>query len=96
MRHPLIQQLFDFRVLHVVKRGISAKDQAGKRFDVYAIDYGCYVELLTTSEAPAHLFVDDDGKSVDVPMDDYRSIRRAVLTLSDFDNWKSPSQPAMA
>jgi hypothetical protein len=91
-KQQLIQQLFDCRVLHVVKRGISAKDEPGKRFDVYAIDYGCYVDLLTTSDSPKHLFEDGEGQSVEVPLDDYRSIRRAVLNLKEFENAQKTQQ----
>jgi hypothetical protein len=52
--------------------------------DVYKLDYGCYVDLLTTQNAPRGLLPDDEAKSgfVDVPPDDYRSIRRAILDLS--------------
>ncbi|WP_055553782.1 hypothetical protein [Streptomyces sp. NBRC 110028] len=37
--------LFDARVLHIVRRGYSAQDQPGERFDVWVIDYGAYVDL---------------------------------------------------
>ncbi|MBU0596325.1 hypothetical protein KJ567_06550, partial [Candidatus Bipolaricaulota bacterium] len=88
MRSDLIRSLYDARVLHVIKKGVSSRDHAGVRFDVYAIDYGCYVELLTTARAPAGLFeVDGDDVSgfVEVPADDYRSIRRAILDLARFE-----------
>lgn len=87
-RHPLIDALFDSRVLHLVKRSVSAHDQPGVRYDVYKIDYGCYVDLLTTQKAPQGLLpVDDPGEGaayVDVPPDDYRAIRRAILDLDEF------------
>lgn len=87
-RHPLIDALFDSRVLHLVKRGVSAHDQPGVRYDVYKIDYSCYVDLLTTQKAPqGFLPVDDSGEGaayVDVPPDDYRAIRRAILDLDTF------------
>lgn len=88
-RHPLIDALFDARVLHLVKRSVSAHDQPGVRYDVYKIDYGCYVDLLTTQRAPQGLLALDQpdvGKAyVDVPPDDYRAIRRAILDLSAFE-----------
>ena len=37
---PLLLALFDGRVLHVVRKGYSAQDQPGERYDVYVIDYG--------------------------------------------------------
>ena len=88
--NALVQRLVDDRILHVIKRGYSAKSQAGSRFDVLQIDYGCYVHLLTTSAPPQLMLgtgVEDDtilasmyGQD-DVPEDDYRAIRRAVLDL---------------
>jgi len=90
--HPLITELYDARVLHVIKRSISSRDRPGVRYDVYALDFGCYVELVTTTKAPEGLFqvngnggeAGSDGEWVEVPVDDYRSIRRAILDLSLF------------
>lgn len=84
--HPLIEQLTDLRILHIIKKSISAIDQPGKRYDAYAIDYGCYVDLLSTKDAPQYLFVVDDDTVVEVPKEDYRSIRRAILSLVVFEN----------
>lgn len=85
--HPLITELYDSRVLHVIKRSAS-RDQPGVRYDVYALDFGCYVELITTTKAPAGLYeaeANGDSGWVEVPTDDYRSIRRAILDLAEFD-----------
>lgn len=88
-KHPLIRTLYDARVLHLVKKGVASKDQPGVRFNVYGLDYGCYVELSTTAKEPGGLFMvglDDGAESyVQVPKDDYRSIRRAVLDLDEFE-----------
>ena len=52
------------------------------RYDVYKIDYGCYVDLMNTTRIPQGLFQEDeDGEYLEVPKDDYRSIRRAILRL---------------
>jgi hypothetical protein len=88
-RMELIEKLFDARLLHILKRNISSHDQPGARFDVYKIDYGCYVDLINTSRAPTALFVavsedDLDIEVIDIPRDDYRSIRRAILRDADF------------
>ena len=95
-RHPLIDALFDARVLHVVKHGIAAHDQPGVRYDVYKIDYGCYVDLLATQKAPAGLLAlddpDDSAGYVDVPPDDYRAIRRAILDLNEFERQRTTLQ----
>lgn len=88
--HPLIGELYDARVIHLIKRGVSTHDRPGVRFDVYALDYGCYVDLMTTSRAPQGLFEieDDQGSAafIEVPTDDYRSIRRAILDLNQFES----------
>jgi hypothetical protein len=88
-RHPLVDTLFDSRVLHLLKRSISANDRPGVRYDAYKIDYGCYVDLLTTQKSPQGLLQLDaeDGATthIDVPPDDYRAIRRAILELGAFD-----------
>ncbi len=85
-RNTLIDALFDARVLHIRKRNISSNEEAGVRYDVYKIDYGCYVDLLTTTRAPKGLLSlgdkDEDARFIEVPPDDYRSIRRAILDLS--------------
>ena len=85
----LIEALYDARVLHLLKRSVSTHDQPGVRYDVYKIDYGCYVDLIATAKAPQGLLpLDTDAKDpvqfVDVPPDDYRSIRRAILSLEKF------------
>jgi hypothetical protein len=80
----LIVTLFDARVLHVLKRNISAHDQPGVRYDVYKLDYGCYVDLLTTAKTPLGLLQSEDGSYVEVPPDDYRAIRRAILEIAKF------------
>jgi hypothetical protein len=66
-------------ILHVLKRSVSSNDEPGARYDVYKIDYGCYVDLINTTRAPEGLFQEDDGHYTEVPKDDYRSIRRAIL-----------------
>ena len=85
--HPLVRYLYDERVLHIVRRGISSRDQPGVRSNAYALDFGFYVHL-TAAKTPASLFEieDDDGviARVDVPGDDYRSIRTALLDLGQF------------
>ncbi|QOX78331.1 hypothetical protein FY034_05085 [Trichlorobacter lovleyi] len=81
----LIDKLFDARVLHLLKRNISAHDKPGVRYDVYKIDYGCYVDLLLTAKSPLGLLETETGTFVDVPPDDYRAIRRAILDIDEFE-----------
>lgn len=82
---PEIDRLYDARLLHLLKKSISSNDEPGKRYDVYKIDYGCYVDLISTSRAPMGLLAGEEGGYVDVPPDDYRSIRRAILYPQDID-----------
>jgi hypothetical protein len=88
--HPLIDILYDARVLHILKRNISTHDQPGVRYDVYKLDYGCYVDLMATQRAPLGLLPADSepngAEYIDVPPDDYRAIRRAILNLDQFEH----------
>jgi hypothetical protein len=83
--HSTIQQLFDLRVLHLVQRGYADKDKPGVRYNIYALDYGTYVDLMNTSRKPELGFEElseVDEKEYLVPFDDKRSIRRIILTRS--------------
>jgi hypothetical protein len=93
LRNPIIDSLFDARVLHLLKRNISSQDEPGRRYDVYKIDYGCYVDLLTTTREPLGLLPADSDEQIEhayieVPPDDYRAIRRAIVDMSKFDSKK--------
>lgn len=83
---PLLLALFDARVLHVVRRGYSAQDEPGERYDVYTIDYGAYVDLIHTKYEPKGVLPigNDDGAWVEVPAQDLRALRRAILDLDEF------------
>ena len=45
-RHETINELYDARLLHVLRRGIANRKNPGTLYDGFAIDYGCYVGLL--------------------------------------------------
>lgn len=88
-KDPLIDYLFDARVIHLIKENVSGKDEPGVRYNVYSIDYGCYVDLMNTNNSPKGLFeaTEQDSENsifVDVPKNDYRAIRRAILNLEEF------------
>ena len=86
-RDPLVDFLYDERVLHVLRKGMSAQDEPGKRYHVYGIDYGCYVDLINTARAPRGMLdlgISSPEISVAVPKTDFRSIRRCVLELREF------------
>lgn len=80
--NEVIRSLFDFRIIHLVKRGFADKDNPGLRHNIYTLDYGCYVDLLGTQKAPGGDFTEElatEGEEVVVPFDDRRSIRRIIL-----------------
>ena len=101
-----INTLFDRRILHVKSRNGSSRDHQGKRFLVYRLDYGCYIDLVHTKRFPKDIDLSDmdailkeeesdssltgevgDDRtvgSVEVPNDDKRSYRSAVLDLKRF------------
>ena len=59
----------------------------GERFIVYKLDYGCYVDLINTDKYPEGLLLTDSSQlfvDFDVPVDDGRSYRRAILDLEQF------------
>ena len=83
----IIDRLFDRRALHILNRSRSAAHRPGERFIVYKLDYGLYVDLINTDKFPEGLLLSlDAGKDVDfdVPLDDARSFRRAILDLDQF------------
>jgi hypothetical protein len=87
-RDPIIQRLFDARVLHQMQRGYADKDNPGVRYNIYTLDYGTFVDLIGTSKQPT-LDLFEVGAEQDleldfepdlvVPFDDKRSIRRVIL-----------------
>lgn len=81
-RNSTIQKLFDARVIHLVKKGYSDKDNPGIRYNIYSLDYGTYVDLLNTTKQPELDFIEDRGDTLEivVPFDDKRSIRRIILS----------------
>lgn len=92
VKDPLIDFLFDSRVLHIIKKNISSqdRDESGRKFNAWVLDYGCYIELMNTASAPKGIYEAEENEAnsrtryVDVPHTDYRSLRRAILELSDF------------
>ncbi len=80
-RHQTIQSLFDYRIIHLISRGYSDKENPGLRYDIYTLDYGTYVDLIHTKKQPELDFPDSEAPGSDhvVPFNDKRSIRRIIL-----------------
>lgn len=92
--YDLINFLYDARILHIIKQNISSRDNPGMKFNAYSIDYGCYVDLINTKNRPQGLFEEelDSGEFIfcHVPKEDYRSIRRAILDMDEFNKRYNP------
>lgn len=90
--HPMILSLFDLRLIHLIERGYSDKENPGLRYNIYALDYGTYVDLKRTKVEPAGVLfatIDSAEYRTDeplVPLADKRSIRRVILQPSIFDD----------
>jgi len=87
IKDETIDRLFDRRALHIKSRSMSSAHRAGERFIVYKLDYGCYADLVNTNKSTTGMLlagVDDVLVDFDVPDDDGRSYRRAVLDLDVF------------
>ena len=88
IKDPILDRLFDERILHIARRSYSAKSDPGTRYRVWKIDYGCYVDLINTAAAPVSN-LPFDGESLPaidtiVPEDDLRAIRRSILDFGEF------------
>ncbi|ENB9205541.1 hypothetical protein N1S82_004688 [Serratia marcescens] len=85
--HKLIDYLYDMRVIHVLRQGVSAKNAVGKKYTLYTLDYGCYVELMSSKNAPLGLIIESDENDelqyIEVPKSDYRSVRNSILDLEE-------------
>ena len=63
------------------------KDKPGMRYNIYAIDYGTYVDLLGTLKSPQlNLLQADESTELVVPFDDKRAIRRILLSERIFSD----------
>jgi hypothetical protein len=82
-RDLLIDALFDARLIHVIKKSIATNDEPGVRYDAYKLDYGCYVDLLTTSRAPNFWF-DEDSENEEMGI----RLTHQYTTASMFE-WKT-------
>jgi hypothetical protein len=52
-RNENVEELYDARLLHVLRRGLVDRKNPGTLYDGFAIDYGCYVALLLGGGAPS-------------------------------------------
>ncbi|MBR8657571.1 hypothetical protein KDH83_30075 [Achromobacter sp. Marseille-Q0513] len=76
-----IQNLIDFRVIHLRKSGYSHKDHPGVSYNVYSIDYGCYNSLNITKNKLDTSMMDS------LNLKDLREIRRVSLEDNFFQKF---------
>jgi hypothetical protein len=85
-RHETIDELFDARLLHVLRRGIADRKNPGTLYDGFAIDYGCYVGLLLDGDLSSK--PRDRGGWLNsangVPPDEF-SLAREAIQLSELE-----------
>ncbi|QUQ62802.1 hypothetical protein [Kutzneria sp. CA-103260] len=78
--YETIDELYDARLLHLLRRGIVDPQHPGRLYDGFAIDYGCYVSLLLVGDQ--HTRVRDRGGWISspkgVPPDGFSLSRVAV------------------
>jgi hypothetical protein len=77
---PLLRSLIDQRVVHVIRKGYADKDNPGIRYNIYTLDYGCYVDLKGTKREPTFELEEGEGDDIIVPFDDRRRIRRIIVS----------------
>jgi hypothetical protein len=83
----LLRSLIDQRVVHMIRKGYADKDKPGTRYNIYTLDYGCYVDLKGTKtepqfELPLEEIKAERPEDIVVPFDDHRSIRRIIVPRS--------------
>jgi len=46
----VIQELYDNRLLHRIRQGVILDNDYSTKFDLYLVDFGCFVDLLSRGE----------------------------------------------
>lgn len=76
-----IQNLIDFRVIHLRKSGYSHQDHSGASYNVYSVDYGCYNSLNIVRNKLDTSVLDK------INVKELREIRRISLEESFFQSF---------
>jgi hypothetical protein len=71
-----VRELYDARVLHIIRRGITTADRPSRRYDGFVVDYGCYVDFSVPSYAKSSEFW-----RAGVPPDRFARIASSVVDL---------------
>ncbi|MBV9142437.1 MAG: hypothetical protein JO115_16265 [Pseudonocardiales bacterium] len=73
-RQETIDDLYDARLLHVLRRGIADPKSPGTLYDGFAIDYGCYVNLNFKPRDRGGWLNSPKG----VPPDEFSRVKEAI------------------
>jgi hypothetical protein len=47
--NPLIQELYDLRLIHRVRQAVSLDEQDyATKYDIYLVDFGCFIDLISS------------------------------------------------
>ena len=80
-----LRSLVDFRVLHLIQRNVLDPHNPARRYNIYTLDYGLYVDLLETKYGLKAEFGTSRVRSPDlVPLDTRRYVRGVVLKPEHF------------
>jgi hypothetical protein len=79
-----IEELYDARLLHLLRRGIADRQHPGRLYDGFAIDYGCYVALLLEGDRRVRNRGDWLNSPKGVPPDGF-NLSTAAIDLTALD-----------
>jgi hypothetical protein len=84
--NELLNSLVDFRLLHVIHRNVLDTQSPTRRYNLYTLDYGLYVDLHDTKYQLKAEFGKERKSSGDVvPLDTRRYFRGVILRPEQFD-----------
>ncbi|MCA1707161.1 MAG: hypothetical protein LC808_29390 [Actinobacteria bacterium] len=86
--NELVRLLVDHRVIHVMRRGYTDMSAVGKRFNIYALDYGTFVPYKRSLALQQTYMARLEGNepfadAYCVPFGDNRGTRRVVVDLDE-------------
>jgi hypothetical protein len=84
--NELLNSLVDFRLLHLIHRNVLDTESPTRRYNLYTLDYGLYVDLHDAKYQLKAEFGKERKSSVDiVPLDTRRYFRGVILRPEQFD-----------
>jgi DNA-binding transcriptional ArsR family regulator len=84
--NELLNSLVDFRLLHLIHRNVLDAQSPTRRYNLYTLDYGLYVDLHDAKYQFKAEFGKERRSSADVvPLDTRRYFRGVILSPEQFD-----------